>query len=282
MRKGCQAFLVIIRCPKEEELCNGESDDAEPAEMDSRLRSLFDEFKDVFPKELPHNLPPRRGIEHKIEVLLGSQPPHRPPYRLSADEMKELHRQLMDYLSKGFIRPSVSPYGAPILFVKKKGGSLRMCIDYPALNKITVKNKYPLPLIDELFDRLKGSRYFTKLDLTQGYHQLRIADDDVAKTAFRTWYGHYEWLVMPFGLYNTPATFMHLMNMVMALYLDRFVLVFLDDILIFRRSKEEHLKHLREQLRKYKLYGREKKCEFMKNGIEYLGHRVSNRGLKVC
>ena len=157
----------------------------------------------------------------------------------------ELKEQLKYLLDKGFIRPSISPWGAPILFVKKKDGSLRMCIDYRQLNKVTIKNKYPIPRIDDLFDQLQGASHFSKIDLRSGYHQLRVRDSDISKTTFRTRYNNYEFVVMSFGLTNAPATFMDLMNRVFKQYLDLFVIVFIDDILIYSRSEEEHASHLR-------------------------------------
>ncbi|KAL5736107.1 hypothetical protein ACOSQ2_030895 [Xanthoceras sorbifolium] len=160
-------------------------------------------------------------------------------------ELKELKIQLQELLDKGFIRPSVSPWGAPVLFVKKKDGSLRLCIDYRQLNKLTVKNKYPLPRIDGLFDQLRGACVFSKIDLRLGYHQLRIKDSDIPKTAFRTRYGHYEFVVMPFGLTNAPAAFMDLMNRVFRPYFDQFVVVFIDDILVYSQTAEDHDRHLR-------------------------------------
>ncbi|GKC61318.1 putative reverse transcriptase domain-containing protein [Tanacetum coccineum] len=154
------------------------------------------------------------------------------PYRLAPSELEELSGQLKELQDKGFIRPSSSPWGAPVLFVKKKDGSFRMCIDYRELNKLTVKNRYPLPKIDDLFDQLQGSQFFSKIDLRSGYHQLRVHEDDIPKTAFRTRYGHFEFTVMPFGLTNAPAVFMDLMNRVCRPYLDKFVIVFIDDILM--------------------------------------------------
>ena len=166
----------------------------------SSTTSLVKEFSDVFPDDLPKALPPKRAVDHKIELEPGQVPPSRPTYRMSQPEMDELKKQLAELMEKGFITESKSPYGAPVLFVKKKDGTLRMCTDYRALNKITIKNKYPLPRIDELLDRLLGAKYFSKIDLRSGYHQVRIAEDDVPKTAFRTRYGHYEFLVMPFDI----------------------------------------------------------------------------------
>ena len=163
-------------------------------------------------KDLPASLLPSRAVNHKIELYSGYSSSSRPTYKLTYPEQEELQRQLADLLKKGFIRPSVSPYGAPVLFVHKKGGDLRICNDYRLLNKQTIKNRYPLPRIDELMDRLQGAKIFSKIDLRSGYHQIRIATDDISKTAFRTRYGHFEFLVVPFGLTNAPATFMTLMN----------------------------------------------------------------------
>ena len=183
-------------------------------------------------------------MEFSIELLLGTSPISKAPYRLTPAELKELKTQLEELIKLGFIRPSHSPWGAPVLFVKKKDGTMRLCIDYRELNKVTVKNKYPLPRIDDLFDQLAGTAVYSKIDLRSGYHQLKVREEDVPKTAFRTRYGHYEFLVMPFGLTNAPAAFMNLMNRVFEDYLDKFVIVFIDDILIYSRSKEEHTEHL--------------------------------------
>src|SRR4051812_40887126 len=198
--------------------------------------------------------------------------------------MQELSSQLNKLLSKGFIRPSFSPWGAPVLFVKKKDGSFRMCIDYRELNKLTIKNRYPLPRIDDLFDQLQGASYFSKIDLRSGYHQLRLWEENIPKTAFRTRYGHYEFVVMPFGLTNAPAVFMDLMNRVCRSYLDKFVIVFIDDILVYSRSKEDHSQHLRlvlEKLREEKLYAKFSKCEFWIRQVDFLGHVVSEAGIHV-
>ncbi|KAJ0588184.1 putative nucleotidyltransferase, Ribonuclease H [Helianthus annuus] len=172
---------------------------------------IISKYPDVFPDELP-GLPPERQVEFRIDILPGVAPIARAPYRLAPTEMKELRTQLDDLLEKGFIQPSSSPWGAPILFVKKKDGSMHICIDYCELNKVTIKNRYPLPRIDDLFDQLQGASFFSKIDLRSGYHQLKVRTEDVPKTAFRMRYGHYEFLVMPFGLTNAPAAFMDLMN----------------------------------------------------------------------
>ncbi|KAL4023163.1 hypothetical protein IC575_016913 [Cucumis melo] len=199
-------------------------------------------------------------------------------------ELKELKVQLQELLDKGFIRLSVSPWGAPVLFVKKKDGSMRLCIDYRELNKVTVKNRYPLPRIDDLFDQLQGATVFSKIDLRSGYHQLRIKDGDVPKTAFRSRYGHYEFIVMSFGLTNALAVFMDLMNRVFREFLDTFVIVFIDDILIYSKTEAEHEEHLRivlQTLRDNKLYAKFSKCEFWLKQVSFLGHVVSKAGVSV-
>ena len=172
---------------------------------------------------------------------------------------------MQELLDKGFIRPSTSPWGTPVLFAKKKDKNLRLCIDYQQLNRVTIKNKYPLLMIDDFFDQLRGVRVYSKIDLRTGYHQLRVREVDIPKTTFRTWYGHFEFTVMPFGLTNAPATFMDLMHRVFQPYLDRFVMVFVDDILIYSKSEEEHEDHLRvvlQDLRDHHLYAKFNKCEF--------------------
>ena len=241
------------------------------------------DFPDVFPEDLP-GVPPARQVEFRIDLIPGATPVAKASYRLAPAEMQELSSQLNELLSKGFIRPSFSPWGAPVLFVKKKDGSFCMCIDYRELNKLTIKNRYPLPRIDDLFDQLQGASYFSKIDLRSGYHQLKVQEEDVPKTAFRTRYGHYEFVVMPFGLTNAPAVFMDLMNRVCRPYLDKFVIVFIDDILIYSRSKEEHSQHLRqvlETLRADNLYAKFSKCEFWLRKVDFLGHVVSKEGIHV-
>ncbi|KAL0543870.1 hypothetical protein IC582_018975 [Cucumis melo] len=241
------------------------------------------DYPDVFPEELP-GLPPHREVEFAIEFEPGTVPISRAPYRMAPAELKELKVQLQELLDKGFIRPSVSPWGAPVLFVKKKDGSMRLCIDYRELNKVTVKNRYPLPRIDDLFDQLQGATVFSKIDLRSGYHQLRIKDEDIPKTAFRSRYGHYEFIVMSFGLTNAPAVFMDLMNRVFREFLDTFVIVFIDDILIYSKTEAEHEEHLRmvlQTLRDNKLYAKFSKCEFWLKHVSFLGHVVSKAGVSV-
>jgi hypothetical protein len=203
---------------------------------------------------------------------------------LSPLELAELKKQIKEMLALGIIEPSSSPYGAPVLFVQKKDGSLRMCTDYRALNKLTIRNQYPLPRIDDLLDSLNGCSYFSSIDLKSGYHQIRIAPEDVPKTAFRTPIGHYQFKVLQFGLTNAPATFQNVMNDIFAPYLNQFVVVYLDDILIFSKSEQEHLQHIElvlQKLRHYGLYANGKKCDFLKSELEFLGHIIGKDGIKV-
>ncbi|GJV57541.1 putative reverse transcriptase domain-containing protein, partial [Tanacetum coccineum] len=200
---------------------------------------LVRDFPEVFSDDLS-GLPPIREIEFRIELTPGATLVAKSPYCLAPSELEELSGQLKELQNKGFIRPSSSPWEAPVLFVKKKDGSFRMCIDYRELNKLTVKNRYPLPRIDDLFDQLQGSQFFSKIDLRSGYHQLRVHEDDIPKTAFRTRYGHFEFTLMPFGLTNVPTIFMELMNRVCRLYLNEFMIMFVDDILIYFKPQEEH------------------------------------------
>jgi hypothetical protein len=199
---------------------------------------------DVFPEELP-GMPPSCEIEFIIELILGTAPILKRSYRMTANQLVELKEQLQELLDKGYIRPSASPWGAPIIFVPKKDGMQRMCVDYRSLNEVTIKNKYPLPRIDDLFDQLKGACVFWRIDLRSRYHQLKIRASDIPKTTFITRYGLYEYTVMPFGLTNAPTYFMYLMNKVFMEYLDKFMVMFIDDILIFSKNEEEQDEHLR-------------------------------------
>ena len=206
------------------------------------------------------------------------------PHRMALVELQELRVQLQELLDKGFIRLSNSPWGAPFLFAKKKDKTLRLCIDYRQLNRVTIKNRYPLQRIDNLFDQLRGARVYSKIDLHIGYHQLRVREIDIPKIVFRTCYGHFEFTVMPFGLTNTPTTFMDLMHKVFQPYLDQFVAVFVDDILIYSQSEWEHEYHLRivlQLLRDYQLYAKFSKCEFWLTEVRFLGHVVSASGVSV-
>ena len=204
-------------------------------------------------------MPPDWELEFTIELILGTTPISKAPYRMAPEESTELKKHLQELLEKGLIQPNVSPWGAPVLFVKKKDGSLRLCIDYRELNRVTVKNKYPLPRIDDLFDQLAGAIVFSKIDLRSGYHQLKIKREDMPKTACRTRYGHYEFLVLPFGLTNAPTYLMDLINRLFHPFLDKFVVVFIDDILVYSKSKEEHAEHLctmLSTLANHKLYAK--------------------------
>nr|GEV21383.1 putative reverse transcriptase domain-containing protein [Tanacetum cinerariifolium] len=241
------------------------------------------EFPSVFPEDLS-GLTPSREVEFCIDRILGAMPDAKSPYQLAPMEMQELSNQLKELQEKGFIRPSSSPWGAPVLFVKNKDGSSSMFIDYRELNKLTVKNHHPLPRIDDLFDQLSGSRYFSKIDLRSSYHQLIVRKEDISKTAFRIRYGHFEFTVMPFGLTNSPAVLIDLMNHVCKPYLDKFVIVFIDGILIYSKSKEEHEAHLKlilELLKKQKLFGNFLKCEFWLQDVRFLRHVVNNEGIHL-
>ena len=203
---------------------------------------------------------------------------------MGSEELAELKKQLEEQLRKGFIRPSASPWGSPVLFVAKKDGTIRLCIDYRSLNEVTIKNKYPLPKIEDLFDQLNGAKVFSKIDLRSGYYQLKIRPQDIPKTAFVTRYGLYECTVMSFGLTNAPAYFMYLMNKVFMEYLDRFVVVFIDDILVFSKTEKEHEQHLRmvlDKLREHQLYAKFSKCEFWLREVGFLGHVMTEEGLPV-
>ena len=266
VRKGCEAYLAYVVDMKK----------AKPSSSD--IPTVCD-YPNVFP-----GLPPRREIKFAIDVVLGVAPSSITPYRMAPMELKELKLRLQELLEKGFIHLSVSPWGAPALFVKKKDGVLRLCVDYTQLNKMTMKNKYPLPRIDDLFDQLKGAGVFSKIDLRFKYHQLRIKDVNVHKTVFRTWYGHYKFLIMSFGLTNAPVAFMDLMNHVFRLFLDRFFMVFIENILVYSKDQEDHDTHLRvvlETLRKEQLYAKLSKCEFWLREVPFLGHIVSEEGIRV-
>nr|GEW17046.1 putative reverse transcriptase domain-containing protein [Tanacetum cinerariifolium] len=259
------------------------SDKTEPAKKQLQDVLVICNFPEVFPDDLP-GIPPPRQVEFKIELILGAAPVTRTPYRLAPSELKELSEQLKELSKKGFIRPSSSPWGASVLFVKKKEGSFRMCINYRELNKLTVKNRYPLPRIDDLFDQLQGSSVYSKIDLRSGYYQLRIKEEDIPITAFQTRYGHFEFQVMSFGLTNASAVFMDLINRVCKPYLDKFVIVFFDDILIYSKNKEDHEEHLKtilELLKNEKLYAKFSKCDFWLEYVHFLGYVIDSDGVHI-
>jgi hypothetical protein len=230
-KKGCQIFAAHMEETPKDKVPNLED------------YAILKEFEDVFKEVL--GLPPKRDIDFSINLMLGVAPVSKTPYRMSTPELKELQMHLEELMKRGYICPSVSHWGAPVLFVKKKDGTLILCIDFRQLNKVTVKNKFPLPWIDDLFDQLNDAKIFSKIDLRSGYHQVRIKEEDINKTSFRTRYGHYEFTVVPFGLSNAPTIFMCLMNGVFREYQNKFFIVFLDDILIYSKLEEEHEHHLR-------------------------------------
>ena len=247
-----------------------------------RLSHLIQQYCDIFSEQLPKGIPPKRAAEHTIKIEPESKPSYRPLYRLGPAEQDELEEQIRDLLAQGFIRPSCSPYGAPVLFVPIKDDRWWMCVDYRALNKQMIKDHYLLPWIDLLVDHLGQAKVFSKLDLAQGYHQIAMANDSVEKSAFCTNLGQWEYLVMPFGLCNAPSTFQRLINEVFKWEINSFILVYLGDILIYSRSIQEHWDHLHQaldKLHRVRLYGRLHKCEFLKDKVDYLGVEVAHAGI---
>ena len=302
IRKGCRSFLVLVT---EADIAAAQvnsavisSDSApvvappvvaaEQADLHAHVDTLKQQYADVFAE--PSGLPPDRGVEHVIPLLPDSQPPFQRMYRLSPTKLQEVQRQVTDLLAKQLIEPSTSPYGAPILFVEKKTGDLRMVVDYRALNKITVKNRYPLPRIDDLFDKLFGAQYFSCLDATSGFHQILLKAEDRPKTAFRTPFGHYQYKVLPFGLTNAPGTFQAVMNNVFddgsinpMHELSKFALVFIDDILIFSKTAADHKRHIEivlAELRKQSILIKASKCVWGQTELPYLGHIIGRDGIK--
>ena len=267
--KGCSAYLCTVQVK------NTQEPDLKDIPVARDFPKVFQEVS---------GLPPDHEMEFAIDLLPGTAPISKAPYKMAPLELVELKKQLQELLDKVLIQPSVSRWGASVLFVKKEDESLRLCIDYRELNRVTVKNKYPLPRIDDLFDQLGGAVVFSKIDLRSGYHHLKIKWEDLPKTAFRTRYGHYEFLVLPSGLTNAPAYFMDMMNRVLHAYLDKFMVVFIDDILVYSNTKEDHTEHLRtvlSTLANHKLYAKLKKCDFWMEKVQFLSHVISAEGISV-
>ncbi|CAI7839865.1 unnamed protein product, partial [Closterium sp. NIES-54] len=276
VNKSNTGYLELVMAAAEEEKPS--------SELPAAVKEVLEQYKDIMPDNLPAGVAPARTHEHEIVEEPGAKPVSRAPYRLSPTELTDMKKQIEYLLDRQLICPSTSPYGAPVLFTPKPDGSLRMCIDYRALNKHTVKNKYLIPRIDDLLDQLHGATVFSKLDLRSGYWQIKMADNSIHKTAFRTRYGSYEYLVMPFGLCNAPATFQAEMNHILRPLLDEWVVVYLDDILIYSKNMKEHVEHLRkvfEILRKNKFYVKLSKSDFALKKVQFLGHMVSAEGVHV-
>ena len=247
------------------------------------IRAVLDKYADVF-EEIPAGLPPDRGVKHTIPLIPGAKAPYKRMYRLSPREREEVEKQVKELLAKGWIEPSQSPFGAPIVFAPKKDGTIRMCVDYRALNLLTVKNRYPLPRIDDLLDRLHGATVFTSMDLQTGFNQILITQEDVEKTAFLTHRGLYQYRVLCFGISNAPSTFQSVMNRVLAKVIGTTCMVYMDDILVYSKRREDHAAHLEEVLqllREAKLYAKLSKCTFDQPETRFLGHVISAKGIAV-
>ncbi|XP_016467122.2 uncharacterized protein LOC107789765 [Nicotiana tabacum] len=253
-----------------------------PSVVMPEIQQLLERYRSVLRE--PCGLPPSRTQDHRIPLLEGQHPISLRTYRYPHYQKGEIKKIVAEILRSEVIRPSTSPYSSPVILVKKQDGSWRMCVDYRALNKVTIKDKFPIPVIDELLDELHGASFFTKLDLRSGYHQIRVHPSDIEKIAFRTHQGHYEFLVMPFGLTNAPSTFQSLMNEVFKKYLRKFILVFFYDTLIYSKDWDEHMKHLElvfSILKHHQLFVKMEKCQFGQREVRYLGHVISNQGVVV-
>ena len=282
-KNGGKVYAMVISDVEDPHVATVSNVTTGPTTATNQLPAWLEEYRDVFDGELAAELPPHSRFAHAIE-LEGGEPPYGPLYNLSVNELASLRVYLDDALKTGKIRPSTSPAGAPILFVPKKDGGLRLCVDYRGLNKVTKKNRYPLPLISETLDRLVGAKAFTKLDLKDAYHRIRIKAGDEWKTAFRTRYGHFEYLVMPFGLANAPSTFQAYINQAMKDLLDVVCVVYLDDILIYSYDETKHEEHVRmvlDRLREHGLYANLKKCEFKTKEVSFLGFLVGCDGITM-
>jgi hypothetical protein len=266
--------------PPAESEYNQQTTDTPP--LPDELANLLHQFQDIFQE--PTGLPPHRDCDHHIPLKEGAKPPNIRPYRMSHSQKNSVELLIKEMLQKSEIRPSTSPYSSPIILVRKKDKSWRLCVDFRGLNDMTVKNKFPIPVIEDLLDELNGATIFSKFDLRSGYHQIRMRPEDIPKTGFSTHCGHYEYLVMPFGLCNAPATFQELMNSIFSKYLRKFVLVFFDDILVYSKSPEQHVHHLSLVLQVFRaqsLKAKLSKCTFGQPQVEYLGHILSGNGVQT-
>jgi hypothetical protein len=244
------------------------------------IQQVIDQHSELFME--PEGLPPPRQFDHSIPLIQGAVPVQKRPYKYAPTQKDELEKQIADMLRRGVIQPSNSPYASPVILVKKKDGGWRMCVDYRYLNTLTIKNKFPMPVVDELLDELKGSKFFTKLDLRSGYHQIRLTEGEEFKTAFKTHHGHWEFKVMPFGLTNAPATFQSAMNVIFANLLRKGVLIFMDDILVYTKTLPQHkelLQQVFQLLADHQFFIKRSKCSFAQLKLEYLGHVISAEGV---
>jgi hypothetical protein len=266
--------------PPAESEDNQQTTDTPP--LPDELANLLHQFQDIFQE--PTGLPPHRDCDHHIPLKEGAKPPNIRPYRMSHSQKNSVELLIKEMLQKSEIRPSTSPYSSPIILVRKKDKSWRLCVDFRGLNDMTVKNKFPIPVIEDLLDELNGATIFSKFDLRSGYHQIRMRPEDIPKTGFSTHCGQYEYLVMPFGLCNAPPTFQELMNSIFSKYLRKFVLIFFDDILVYSKSPEQHVHHLRlvlQVFRTHSLKAKLSKCTFGQPQVEYLGHILSGNGVQT-
>jgi hypothetical protein len=255
-----------------------------PSTLPSIVFNALQEYEDVFPDEVPPGLPPKRGIEHQIDLVSGASLQNRVAYRTNPKETKEIQQQVEELIKKGYAQESLSPCVVHVFLVPKKDGSWRMCVDCRAINNITVRYRHPIPRLDDMLDELSGAFIFTKIDLRSGYHQIRMKEGDEWKTTFKTKFRLYEWLVMPFGLTNAPSTFMRLMSHVLRTFIGKFVVVYFDHILIYSKSLDEHVKHIRyvlAVLREQKLYANLEKCTFCTDKVVFLIFVVSGQGVEV-